>query len=63
MNRKRDQDAPSGSRPGRVLARVLCEDLRQVRGGEEIPVDLNIVTAPPPGRDFSSPTADGEITF
>jgi hypothetical protein len=48
---------------GRVLARVLSEDLRRVRGGEEVPLDSDIVTAAPPGRDISSPQADGEMTF
>jgi hypothetical protein len=52
----------SGER-GRVLARVLSEDLRRVRGGEEIPLDSDIITAAPPGRDISSLQSDGELTF
>ncbi len=39
---------------GRVLARVLSEDLRQVRGTSQVPpMELHVVTAPPPGWDSS----------
>lgn len=49
----------------RVLARVLSvpEDLKLVQGGILAPPVEAIVTAPPPGRDYSSPTSEGEPIF
>ena len=50
----------------RVLARVLSmqDDLWLVRGGSSLGAPINaIVTASLLGRDYSSPTFEGEPTF
>ena len=49
----------------RVLARVVStpDDLKLVRGGSLTPPLDAIVTAPPPGRDYSSPSSEGEPIF
>lgn len=46
----------------RVLARVLAEDLRVVRGEGEILPEYTI-TDPPPGRDVTFQGSDGGETF
>jgi hypothetical protein len=46
----------------RVLARVLAEDLRAVRGAEDELSGLT-VTDPPPGRDVTFHGSDGGEMF
>jgi hypothetical protein len=49
---------------GRVLARVLAEDLREVCGtlslGQETMAGTFSETSPPPGRDITNVGADGD---
>lgn len=53
MQRKIGRQQCAGKEQGRVLARVLAEDLRRVRGvGEGAPSLSYAVTAPPPGWDY-----------
>jgi hypothetical protein len=50
------QDTAPGAARGRILARVLAEDLRTVRGEEDpspITVDAATRTDPPPGYDLT----------
>ena len=59
MQRKQWSRENEGREEGRVLARVLSEDLRRVRGlGEQLA--SYIVTAPPPGWDMSDGSSDNE---
>jgi hypothetical protein len=62
MRKTRDanDDAASSVGRGRVLARVLAEDLRAVRGGEDVLASLT-VTDPPPGNDVTFTKSDGEL--
>lgn len=54
MQRKTWRQESARKERGRVLARVLAEDLRRVRGvGEETPSLSYAVTAPPPGWDYA----------
>jgi len=47
------------ARRGRVLARVLAEDLREVWGGSQFPVILaGTRTVPPPGYDVTFSGSD-----
>ena len=65
--RKSKKGIQEGKKPaldanrGRILARVLAEDLRSVRGEEEMPpitVDATR-TDPPPGYDVTFKGSDG----
>lgn len=43
---------------GRVLARILAEDLRVVRGEEGSPIQIEARTDPPPGFDVTFAGSD-----
>jgi len=60
MRRKAWRHDGAGTEQGRVLARVLAEDLRQVRGLAESPPQETyaVTTAPPPGWDVSDGVSD-----
>ena len=67
MRKRRESGQPSEVHEGhRVLARALAADLREVRigGGRKGDGVLRItgtVTEPPPGRDFTTIGADGDL--
>jgi hypothetical protein len=60
--RKSDLSEVSKANRGRVLARVMAEDLRRVDGaGAPIfTASTYSETAPPPGRDITNVGSDGD---
>ncbi len=61
--RKSDLDEVAESSRERVLARVLAEDLRRVRGraNHVLLASTYSETAPPPGRDITNVGSDGDL--
>ena len=62
MRKMRAEGTATADCRNRVLARVLAEDLRIVRGEGEILASYTI-TDPPPGRDVTFHGSDGGETF
>lgn len=67
MHKRCEAAQPSESRKGRrVLARALAVDLREVktgaaRGEDGVLKATGTITEPPPGRDFTTIGADGDL--
>lgn len=67
MHKRCEAAQPSESREGhRVLARALAVDLREVktgaaRGDNGVLRATGTITEPPPGRDFTTIGADGDL--
>lgn len=67
MRKRRESGQRSEAHEGRrVLARALAADLREVkigaaRGKDDFLKATGTVTEPPPGRDFTTIGADGDL--